>query len=292
MKVLCGPFIYDSWDVCCIGVFDGVHKGHKYLFSYARKRFGRVLVISFIPHPAKILSKVTIPLILPQDKRIAFIRRLRNVDVVAVEFNRELSKLSSGEFLDLVKGKFGVDRFVVGEDFTLGVDRKKAKELVDIFYTVERKKIRGINVSSTTIRNLLRKKELNLAKLFLGYRYRIWGKVVCGEGVGTKLGYPTANIEPEVDVILPDGVYIVRVKVGLRWMWGLMSIGKKPTFYNITRKRWIEIYIPHFSGSMYNMELEIAVVEFLREQKRFPNTKGLIRQITNDVKQLEGYICR
>ncbi len=294
MKVLYGQSIPEK-SIAAIGVFDGVHRGHKKIFSIVRKSLQRkdttAVAITFHPHPLKVIENRDVKLILPLRERIRRIESL-GLSVFVLEFNLPFAKLTASDFLEQIKRLLNVESFVAGADFVFGSDRRRASEF-SCFQIVDKLQIDGQQVSSSKIRAFLSRAELLSAKKFLGYWPRLWGVVVEGEGRAAKMGFPTANLELSSDLLLPEGVYIVKVYLNnKKAFWGLMSIGRKPTFYDNSKRLWVEIYINNFSGDLYNRKLEVAVYRFLRPQEKFDSQENLKEAIKKDVEVLKQFISR
>ncbi len=260
------------------------------MFAKAKQMDSRPLAFSFYPHPCDVLSGEHLPLIMPLDVRIEWLKRL-GLDPVVIEFSRDLSRRRAEEFLQMLREDYGVYRLVVGEDFRLGSDQVSAKDLPEWFEVVPRLRWRGEDISSSRIREALSRGDVESARCMLGYIPRLWGRVVRGEGVGHRLGFPTANLALASDLLFGEGVYIVRVPVGRRQFWGLMSIGRKPTLGERDRV-FVEIHLVGFDGGLYNRELEVKVYQLLRPQIRFETIEDLKAQLKKDVEQLKAYTGR
>ncbi len=260
------------------------------MFVKAKRMSASPLAFTFYPHPCDVLTGRHLPLILPFDMRVKWMRRL-GLEVVVIKFTRDLSRMTARKFLDLLKQEYGIRRLVVGEDFRLGSDQVPAKDLPEWFEVVPRLCWRGEEISASRIRDALAQGDIDSARSMLGYIPRLWGRVVRGEGVGRRIGFPTANLRLASDLLLKEGVYIVRVSVGKGHIWGLMSIGRKPTLGERDRV-FVEIHLVGFDGDLYNRELEVKVYRFLRPQIRFDNMEGLKAQLKRDVVQLKAHIRR
>ncbi len=273
-----------SW--AAIGVFDGLHIGHRYLLKQLKLRGGRV-VFTFHPHPYDILTDKHLPLILPYERRIGMLMKM-GLSPVVIEFSSSLAKMKAEEFLGEIKTRFGVTRYLVCENFTIGSDRKTAEDLPHWFEVLSPKKRAGQRISSTWIREYLSHARIEKARSLLGYWPRIWGKVIRGDGLGRQIGYPTANLDWEGDLLLCEGVYAVKVRLGSRVLMGVMSIGRRPTLGG--KEMRVEIHIFDFAGDLYNRRIEVMVMEFLREQKTFSNLRCLKEAIKEDVERVKSLL--
>ncbi len=283
MKILYGPSIYNRPAVACLGIFDGVHIGHKYLFRFARQNWPKytTLAISFHPHPVDVLTGSHMPLILPLDRRIQWIRRCA-IEPVILEFSRELAQMTAREFVSEARDIFRVERFVVGQGFVLGKDQLRG-EFLDEFVCLEPRYYDGMAISSTRIRQALMDGNIYSARRMLGYYPRLWGTVIKGDGMGRKIGFPTANLLLDSDCLLRDGVYAVSVRSGRGRYKGVMHIGPRPTVGSLERR--VEIHILGFKGVLYNKRLEVIVREFLREGEHFPSISELREAIRGDIER-------
>ena len=276
----------NSW--ATIGVFDGLHVGHRYLLRQLKLKGGQV-VFTFHPHPYDILTGKHLPLILPYERRIEMLMKMELFPVV-IEFSPSLAKMKAEEFLGEIKTRFGVTRYLVCENFTIGSDRKTAEALPHWFEVLSPKKKAGQRISSTWIRESLSHARIEEARSLLGYWPRIWGKVVRGDRLGRRIGYPTANLDWEGDLLLCEGVYAVKVRLGARVQKGVMSIGRRPTIGG--KEIRVEIHIFDFAGDLYNRRIEVMVVGFLRKQRAFSSLRDLKEAIKQDVEHAKSLLLR
>ncbi|HEY3216742.1 MAG TPA: bifunctional riboflavin kinase/FAD synthetase [Candidatus Eisenbacteria bacterium] len=282
-----------------VGVFDGVHLGHRALLEHAvrraRERSVRCVVLSFDPHPDVVLSKgqfhIPAPLTPLPEKRARLLEM--GVDELKVlPFTRELAALSPEEFVDWHLGPHVPFLLVVGEGFALGRGRSgnvgRLREIgadrgftVDVVPLVDRE---GAPVSSTRIRGLLGQGKVAEVEPLLGRPYGLTAMVVRGEGIGATLGYPTANLRLHDEKFLPgDGIYAVRVRWGgdPAWRPGAMSIGVRPTFEG--RVRTLEVYVLDWRGDLVGREMEVEFVDWLRPELKFENAAALVAAMDRDV---------
>jgi len=298
MKVIKGikKFKHHSKDILAtIGIFDGVHIGHKKVISWVVKKAKRSnktsLVITFDPHPDKVINpKQATPLLISLEHRLRLIEELGIDEVLLLKFDNNFSKLSPQDFVKsiLVK-KIGIKEIVVGEDFAFGKNKAGSISILKRLGRLQGFKVTKISiakknrksVSSTRIRQLILKGKLKKASTLLGRPVSVLGTVKHGTKRGRLLGFPTANIDPHHEAIPPSGVYAVRIKFENRIYNGVLNIGRRPTFYKDSDPI-IEVHIFNFSSSIYNEELEIEFVKKIRKEKRFPNKEALINQIRLD----------
>jgi riboflavin kinase/FMN adenylyltransferase len=295
-----------SGSVVTIGVFDGVHIGHRAVISravaLARRSRLKSVVVTFDPHPLKVLrGRKAPPSLISLKHRIALIRDLGADSVIVARFDRSFARTSAEKFVsDLLVKKFRARAIVVGEDFRFGKDASSGiQDLVRIARArsvkvdiVRHLKRGGKIISSTIIRKMVLKGRIDKASELLGRPFSILGTVVGGARLARKLGYPTANVNPHHEAMPPSGVYAVRIKFGSRLYNGVMNIGVKPTFYDHGRDREpsIEVHIFGFRQRIYGRDLEITFVRRLRAEKKFKTIDSLIRQIKRDESEALHYL--
>jgi len=283
-----------SRSIVTIGNFDGVHLGHQYLFNRvreeAKKINGITVVFSFWPHPAKVFSPDKNFLCIQSlEQRIKHIENSQ-VDVLIIQpFNLEFSKLSSEEFINnYIIAPLKPKKLVLGYDFRCGFGQlgdinniKKTAALHKIEVISEPAfKIEGEIVSSRGIRDTLANKQLNKAKKLLGKPYRFEGTVIKGLGRGRMLGFPTANLHSNIEICLPNGVYVANAIYKDRSYLCVVNIGQAPTFDK--KAVTIEAHLLNFDADIYNEKLGLDFIKFLRLEKRFSNPDELIKQIKKD----------
>ena len=279
-----------------VGVFDGLHLGHQYLL-------GKLLelsdnkgyipgVITFRHHPQTVLyPQKAVPQLTTLEKRTSLLREFGINYVFPIDFNLAIARMSAHAFIEAICEQINLKSLVIGSDFALGRDRQGTTRVlqqlgVDLGFAVDvvgQKTAQDSNISSSNIRNLLKKGNLNQANSLLGRYYSIEGKVERGEGVGARLGYPTANMSIPDNCLVPmDGIYAtVSILDGNRY-YSITSIGERPTFEFADRKHVIETYIMDFNKNLYGKEIEIFFVEWIRCQEAFVNEDALIAQMKVD----------
>ncbi len=282
--------------VLTIGNFDGVHRGHLALFdkvkNLARKINGQSVVMTFEPHPLKVLRHRNEPkLITPLEQKIKLIQEAGIDVILCLPFTLEFAAITAHDFVcDLLLKKIGIKEIVVGYDYSFGAGRKgdivllkeMGKELGFKVHVVEPIFIDNALVSSTSIRNLIKEGNLAEAKRFLGRDHQITGVVKTGMGRGKSLlGFPTANLAPYKEIIPGKGVYAVRVIVKGREYKGVCNIGVNPTFNGEVLT--IETHILDFNKDIVGEKLAIRFVDRLRDEEKFSSKDELIRQIEQDV---------
>ncbi|MDA0986339.1 MAG: bifunctional riboflavin kinase/FAD synthetase [Bacteroidetes bacterium] len=291
----------NNYAVATIGTFDGIHLGHQKLLNtvveYSKKNNFESVVLTFDPHPRDILR--------PNEPRQTIITTLNEklelfefygIDkVYIIPFTAELSKLNYEEFLqkyliELCKVKY----LVIGYDHSFGKSREGkfdtlTKAGIKFGFTVEQVNqvyFKNFVVKSSLIRDSLRDGNIDLVNNLLGRNYQISGEIIHGDKRGKELGFPTANIKinDSQKLIPKNGIYFVKVKLNNKTHFGLLSVGTLPTFYN-EHNVVVEVYLFNFSQDIYNEELTIYLVKFIREQKKFNSISELITAMKED-KQL------
>lgn len=295
-----GPRPDEGPAVVAIGVFDGLHLGHRAILERALARakacISRCVVVSFDPHPEVVLRPGSFRWVAPltplQEKRDRLLQM--GVDELhVIPFTRELAGLEPETFVrEHVTKPFRPLALVVGEDFALGRGRSGNVQRLAVIgrdhdFEVEAVplfQMDGAPVSSTRIRELLAAGRVDEASRLLGRRYALSGTVVTGHGLGRTLGFPTANLRLHEEKLVPaDGIYAVWVRLGERSEWhaGAMSIGTRPTFGG--RERQIEVFVLDLDEDLVGAEIEVEFVDWLRAEKKFDSAEDLIEAMKVDV---------
>ena len=293
--------------IATIGFFDGVHKGHRYLFKQlneeAAARGLKPLIVTFEEHPRTVLQSDYIPKLLStKEERKALLSAYG--EVVMLRFST-IRDLTAEQFMIRLKEEYGVEVLLMGYDHRFGSDglrnpedycRVGAKQGIEVL-RMEEYQDGTQHVSSTEIRTALEKGDVERAKELLGRPYALFGKVVHGKGLGRTIGFPTANIEQEEpNKIIPmAGVYLVRVRgewslVRGEWSlvngeWSLVSgdCSLVKGICNVDAKGTIEVHILDYKGDLYDQPLEIQFERFIREERQFRSLDELRQQIKADV---------
>ena len=263
-----------------IGVFDGVHKGHRAVIDEADT------VLTFDPHPLTVINPDAAPkLIMPFDVKRDVIDGLGVDELVVIPFDREFMKIQAEEFISgVLVERLGAKKVSVGENFRFGARAKGTPEMLaehDEFGTriVPLVEVDGETVSSSRIRALVAAGEVDAAMRCLGAPFMVEGKVVQGDRRGRDLGFPTANLVPDDHLVVPGhGVYAAFANGHA----AAVNVGVRPTF-ETGRGLLIESYLIDYDGDLYGKNLRIAFVERLRGEKRFPSVEDLIAQMHRDV---------
>jgi riboflavin kinase / FMN adenylyltransferase len=285
--------------VVTLGIFDGVHIGHKVLLdrlvTRAKEDEGQAVVITFSPHPRLVLDKdnTALTFLTTMDEKINLLRRAEVDDLIIIEFNREFSRISACDF---VKGvlleKIGTKHLIIGYNHHFGRKGegnfntvKQCTESLDFkVEQVEGLQTGGGAVSSSSIREALLTGRLDEANNLLGYEYSVSGTVIEGRRIGRAIGFPTANIRPaDTHKLIPcNGVYAVEVNLGGQRYPGMLSIGSNPTVNSDSGFRSIEVHILNFEGDIYGKSITVVFRKRLRDEIRFESVEKLARQMEDD----------
>lgn len=290
--------------VVTIGNFDGVHLGHQQLIENVvreAKSFDVPSVVyTFHPHPVKVLrpDKPTFRMFDLKDQQEQFEKR--GLDYVIIEeFTKEFAQLKPLEFLEQYLIKFfNPKTLVVGHDFSFGADR--TGNLVFLQGYCQQKGIRlliippfqlqGVPVSSSRIREALKNGDVECANDLLGRTYYLRGSVAKGFQRGRSIGVPTANIHPDVEFIPRPGVYCTLTKIGSQLYSSITNIGYNPTFHSQEGSPVkIETHLLDFNAQLYGVEVEVYLLHFIRDERKFSGLEELKTQIHQDILQVRKY---
>lgn len=276
--------------VVALGVFDGVHLGHKNILEAAVKKArstgGESVVLTFWPHPQKEESLYSL------EHRLRLIGALGIDACIVINFNRRFAMVKAQDFIkNILFKKIGARYVYVGENFRFGRNAQGdcgTLEKLSAIYNFKVKifriiKINNRPVSSTHIRFLIKKGDLNAARRLLTRRVSVLGTVIRGIRLGRRLGFPTANIDPHHEVIPPKGVYAVRIIFGDEKFKGACYIGGRPTLKPRRPKTNIEVYVFNLNKNIYGKYLEIQFIKKLRDDKKFNSLAALAKQIKKDI---------
>lgn len=285
--------------VLTVGTFDGVHKGHQKiiqrLLDISNKENLRAVIVTMDPHPQITLQKKDKPpisLLTNINERIDAFRQFGINEVVVITFSYEFSQTPAEEFIrDYLYGKIGVKKMLVGYDHLFGKNRSGDSDLLgtlskELNFEVERLDAlveQEIIISSTKIRNALAECNIELANDMLGYEYIVQGKVIRGDGRGKSIGVPTANIMlPDRHKLLPgNGVYLVSSIIEGQKYFGVSNVGTRPTF-TIDTLPTVEVHFFELDKQIYDLDLNIAFMKYIRPEKKFGSIDELISQINLD----------
>ena len=291
----------DEKTVITLGTFDGIHLGHKKILEKFVEKAnginGRNLLVTFSPHPRSVLVKdKKVRLLSTLNEKIPILESLGVLNLLIINFTEVFSQKTSYQFVkEYFVDKIGVNEIVIGYDHHFGKGRdgnfealsKMGNEFNFNVSMVESVSVDKITVSSSKIRDALSEGNISLANKLLGRRYSFSGVVVEGDKRGRELGFPTANIEDfGDDKFLPViGIYLVDIIVEDKNYYGLMSIGRRPTFYE-SGDVTTEVFIMNFSKDIYGLKVTVNIIERIRDEEKFYTVEALIDQIKDD--ELKG----
>ena len=281
--------------ILMLGNFDGIHLGHQALLRRAvqdaKDLGGRSVVLTFEPHPLKILAPERAPpLILTHKDKMNLLQSF-GVDAVIIQrFDSAFASVEAEAFVrDYLARRIGVHKMWVGRDLRFGKGRRgRVEDLIrwgkeEDFEVgvIEPIELDGQRVSSSRIRALIERGEVREAGKYLGRYHFVSGRVARGHGRGRHLGYPTANVAARTEVLPRDGIYASIMQAGGKPWPCVTSVGLNPTFGE--GPRTIESYIFDFAGDLYDQTVKLFFVQRIREEKKFPAVELLVEQINRDV---------
>lgn len=284
--------------VClAIGVFDGVHLGHQQIIRQtindARQHEASAVIVTFDQHPNAIVAPDRVPpLIYSQLQKVHAIESLGADALLEIPFDREFSQQTGETFIRSLARDLGkIHSICVGADFVFGCKRsgnvpllrQLGSELHFQVHGLAAVALDGQTVSSTRIRDTIRLGDFDAASQMLGRAYSIAGKVIHGDQLGHKLGFPTANLDTPGMLLPPNGVYTAHARLGNQTHRAVLNIGIRPTIKNPTPAPRVEVHLLDFSGDIYGQEMEITFAAKLRDEKKFPSVEALRAQIQRDV---------
>lgn len=291
--------------VLTLGVFDGLHIGHqlimKTLVERARAVAAVPTVITFEPHPRAVLHPESAPPLLQTfDQKIEALGILGIEQTIVIHFDEAFSQMRAENFLrQVVVDRLHAKEVYLGRGFGFGHNRegnidllrRVSSKLGFVADEVPEVGLRGQRVSSSRIRELLLKGQVNLARRMLGRPYGVEGSVVRGAERGAQIGFPTANIHPHNRVIPRGGVYVTATLIDGQWRRSVTNIGTRPTFESGTASS-VETYVMNWSGDLYGDVVRVRFLHRLRDEKKFESIDELMAQIKHDVARAEGYFVR
>ena len=287
-----------------IGVFDGVHAGHRYLLKKLQERAAeRNLlsgVVTFSPHPQSVLHpRSQLPWLTSLDDRVGAFRKL-GVNIVSVlTFTPKVARLSAQEFISLIKKNLGMRGILVGPDFALGKGKEGNIDLLrslgcEMGFSVDvipPFKINGEIVSSTLIRRALAEGDMGKVKNLMGRYFYLEGKVITSEKRGRVLGFPTANLDIKPQQALPEnGIYAAIAQVEGGHFPSATNVGIRPTFG--TGEEMVETHLLNYKGDLYGKDMRVEFVQKLRDEERFSSSEELKTQIERDIREVEAILTK
>ena len=282
-----------------IGVFDGVHRGHQAVIStsadHARAANGTPVVVTFDPHPEKVLRPDHAPhLLTATEHKIALTRELGVGNLLIIHFDKQFAATEPEDFVAaLVNHSKPLKEICVGHEWSFGKNRRGNLDLLKKLGAKFDFEVIGIPpvtvensvVSSTAIRRAIENGDFAKAAVTLGREYTILGIVTHGDSLGKKIGFPTANLSAHSEQFPPNGVYAAEAKIDNELHRGVINLGVRPTISSGKSERVLEIHLFDFNRDIYGQNVEVRFLKFLRPEKKFENLDALVQQIRRDVEQ-------
>ncbi len=275
--------------VVALGVFDGVHRGHrrilKAVVDKAKRVKGTGMVVTFWPDPHREKSLYSL------EHRLRLMESIGIEVCIVIKFNKRFSIISAEDFIkDILVNKISVRYIYVGRNFRFGKQARgnfKTLNRLSRMYNFKLKlfdmaKVNNRPISSTYIRSLITRGELNTAEKLLSRPVSVLGTVIRGISLASRLGFPTANINPHHEVLPPSGIYAVLVIFNSKEFKGVCYIGRRPTFKK-EKQIHVEVHIFNFKESIYGRYLEIQFIKKLRNDRTFSSPESLAQQIKKDI---------
>ena len=279
--------------VVLIGNFDGIHLGHQKLISKAKKiaeqKKQKLVLITFNPHPREIINNIQMDLILPYKEKKLLLKNYGIDKIDEIKFTNKLSKLSAEEFVkEYIYKAHNPSDIVIGKNFKFGHKaRGDAKLLKDSLskkvkvHSIDIKRLDSLVISSSEIKKLISKGNIDKVNKLLGRNYHISGKVIHGEKRGRLIGFPTTNLSTEWNFLPKKGVYVSKVVISDKSYQSITNIGVRPTFN--ANSLQIESHIFDFNKNVYGKKIKIYFLARIRSEKKFETVEKLIENITKDV---------
>lgn len=290
--------------ILTLGTFDGVHIGHKKILEKITQNTqdGKYesLVLTFFPHPRMVLQeKSEIKLLNTIAEKTKLLENTGIENLVIHPFNESFSRLTAEDFVSsILVNQFHIQKIIIGHDHRFG--RNRTADINDLIafgeqygFEVEQisaQEIKDVSVSSTKIRKALTEGDMTLANEYLGYDYFLTGTVAKGKQLGRTIGFPTANlkIEEEYKLIPKNGVYIVKSIIDEIVVYGMMNIGFNPTVGGQTQS--IEIHFLDFDEDIYDLEIAVSLLQYVREEQKFGSVDFLKEQLKKDKETTRDFI--
>ena len=289
--------------VVAIGVFDGVHKGHRRVLKKLVEVKGsgkEKVVVTFDPHPQTVLKTGRgVPRIMTLEHRMAIIEKLGIDAVVVIRFTDFVASLSPEEFVKRIIMTIGAKEIFVGKNFYFGKKKSGNSNKLKKICKKNEIKVRTVSsvrkvgkvVSSTLIRKLISKGDLRGAEMLLMRPVSVYGTVIRGDARGQAFGVPTANLDPHHEVAPPSGVYAIKAEIDKKFYDGVLNIGFRPTFYGSKLSKreepLIEVHLLDFKKDLYGQNVEVYFIKKLRNEKKFKEESLLVAQIKKDIQRAE-----
>lgn len=285
-----------------LGNFDGLHLGHRKIIEELIRRSkvskGQSVVVTFEPHPRKVLEpQKPLYLITSMQHRIKLLRDLGVDFTVVLHFNDAFANINADSFIqDLLFPKLEFSELIVGRNYVFGKDRlgdaklleRLSREMGFRIDFVDPVKMDHQFISSSLLRQLIRGGQLKKASQLLGRPFSVFGTVIRGRGIGSEIGYRTANLDLEGIILPPRGVYAVEVDLGKEKCIGLANVGVRPTFEDGDQQDRLEVHLIDFNHEIYGNQMEVIFMEKIRDEIKFESQDRLRDQIQVDVESVRA----
>ena len=290
--------------IVTIGTFDGVHVGHRKIITdmvaKGKKENLLTILLTFFPHPRMVLQKDSnIKMIDTMNEKKNIFRKL-GVEVLIIHpFTKDFSRMSAIKFTrDILVNSLKVSKLMIGYDHRFGRNREATVQTLkgfglDYNFKVDEipaQDIKSISVSSTKVRNAIISGDFKLVNKFLSRPFNLSGKIIKGDELGRKIGYPTANLNifEKYKLKPQNGVYLIRTRLKKQTYFGMMNIGIRPTIS--AKNNQIETHLFNFNGNLYGHEMTLEILEKIREEKKFESIEKLKIQLDIDKKHCQKLI--
>ena len=290
--------------IVTIGTFDGVHIGHRKIITdmvaKGKKENLLTILLTFFPHPRMVLQKDSnIKMIDTINEKKNIFKKL-GVEVLIIQpFTKDFSRMSAIKFTrDILVNGLKVSKLMIGYDHRFGRNREATVQTLkgfglDYNFKVDEipaQDIESISVSSTKVRNAIRSGDFKLVNKFLDRPFNLSGKIIKGDELGRKIGYPTANLNifEKYKLKPQNGVYLARTRLKKQTYFGMMNIGIRPTIS--AKNNQIETHLFNFNGNLYGHEMTLEILEKIREEKKFESIEKLKIQLDIDKKHCQKLI--
>ena len=299
-------FVSSKKTILTLGTFDGVHIGHRKILEKLTQNGenGKYesLVLTFFPHPRMVLQgQSEVKLLSTIEEKTALLEKFGIENLVIHPFDEIFSRLTASEFVKTVLvDQFHIKKIIIGHDHRFGKDRTANIDDLITFgkqydFEVEQisaQEIEDVSVSSTKIRKELKQGNMALANEYLGYDYFLTGTIIKGKQLGRTIGFPTANFRiPEDYKLIPKkGVYVVKSIINQKTVFGMMNIGFNPTVTGENLS--IEVHYINFDADLYNKEMSVSILKFIREEQKFDSVALLKAQLEKDKNTALDFISK
>ena len=290
--------------IVTIGTFDGVHIGHRKIITNMVEKGEKEnllsILLTFFPHPRMVLQKdFNIKMIDTINEKKKIFKKL-GVEVLIIQpFTKDFSRMSAIKFTrDILVNSLKVSKLMIGYDHRFGRNREATVKTLKSFgldynFKVDEipaQDIESISVSSTKVRKAIKSGDFKLVNKFLSRPFNLSGKIIKGDELGRKIGYPTANLKifEKYKLKPQNGVYLTRTKLKKQTYFGMMNIGIRPTIS--AKNNQIETHLFDFNGNLYGHEMTLEILEKIREEKKFKSIEKLKIQLDVDKKHCQKLI--